>query len=353
MGTGGRMTWMLAVAAVLPLQAAAQARCAEAERVGSLGIERVSCERCRFYSDGSVRRAVFWTEPVIRGLDPEAAAAGVLREGDVLVAIEDALITTVRGQELFSDPPRQREVTVRVRRDGETLDLRVPVSAVCPDEGALPEPVIAGRYVPLPAPTPPAAAAFPASPTAPVTPVPPGTPVTAAVPPAPPAPAIPSLPRARLGFGFRCGPCSSRTSGGDVVWTFESAPEVTGVDRDGPAWEAGLRPGDRILEVDGLDITSADGGRRFGSIRAGERVTWTLERDGRRLERTSAALEREDDRAGPVPTRVADVLRFSGRVGNAFVEVRGAPVTVVEEGSVVVIRTADTEVRIRVPDGSR
>lgn len=352
MGGYGRVLAAMTLAIGVPAGVAGQTCSAEA-RTGSLGITAIQCERCRFFSRDEGRAPVFWTEPIVRGLDPRLPGSEVLREGDAIVAIDGALITTNRGQEAYARLPRSGDVRVRVRRDGETRELSVPVASVCPSSPSL-APVIAGRTIPVP-PTPPSPAVPPTPPTLP-TPVTPSTPPVAPTPPVPPLPAGPD---ARLGFGFRCGPCSSHRSYGETTWTFSNPPEVTGVQRDGPAWEAGMRPGDRILRIDGVDMTSDEGGRRFGAIAAGDRVRWTLERDGRSFEVTSRALAPEPspapraEAADDAPV-IPDVLRYSGRVGDAVIEVRGARVVVVEDGAEIVIRTGDTEVRVRVaPSGRR
>lgn len=347
MGRGGWVATAASLMALLPDAGAAQA-CAAGDRIGSMGITGIQCERCRFFSREDGRPPVFWTEPVVRGIDPDLPGARVLREGDAIVAVDDELITTARGQAAYARLPLSGEVRVRVRRNGELRDLEVPVAAVCPASPSL-APVVAGRSIPVP-PGPPAIPPVPAVPSVRAAPAAPVAPA-AAVPPIPP---LPPGPDARLGFGFRCGPCTQHRAQGEIVWSFSNPPEVTGVQEDGPAWAAGLRPGDRIVRVDGADVTSDEGGRRFGAIRPGDRVRWTVERDGRTLDVTSLALP-QDVRAVSPPAAsapaVADVLRYSGRVGDALVEVRGARVVVVEDGSAIVIRTGDTEIRIRVAGG--
>jgi membrane-associated protease RseP (regulator of RpoE activity) len=346
MGGFGRVVATMTLAVGVPAGMAGQTCSADA-RIGSLGITAIQCERCRFFSRDEGRAPVFWTEPIVRGLDPTLPGSDILREGDAIVAIDGALITTNRGQEAYARLPGSGEVRVRVRRDGETRELSVPVASVCPSSPSL-APVIAGRTIPVP-PVAPAAVLAPTPPTPP-SPAAAAVPATPATPPVPPVPAGPD---ARLGFGFRCGPCSSHRSYGETTWTFSNPLEVTGVPQDGPAWEAGMRPGDRILRIDGIDVTRDEGGRRFGAIAPGDLVRWTLERDGRTFEVTSRALAPEPafaPRAEPATGApvIPDVLRYSGRVGDALIEVRGARVVVVEDGPEIVIRTGDTEVRVRV-----
>ena len=350
-------------------------QCATGDPVGSLGITGISCDRCQFYTNGRVHRAVFWTEPTITDLNPDMAAASVLKRGDMLVAVDGQLITTREGSARFSALPATGEVTLRIRRDGRVRDIAVPVTAVCPTAKAAAAPVVAGRPLPPSAPTAIAETTV-RSPTPPPLPKQPKTskpaePVVVAepVPPAgvrelaraaelPPTPPSPDAmaPRAELGFAFTCSNCEYSTKDGGT-WTFPEPPVVSDVTSVGIGASSGLQPGDRILEVDGADITKAPGARRFAAIRPGVHVRGTVERDGRRVTVSTVAR-----RQGVVSTRAETVvrsdpanapLRFAGTVGNTTVEVRGGRVNVTEAegGSLVIIRTGDAEIRIRVPAG--
>lgn len=90
-----------------------------------------------------------------------------------------------------------------------------------------------------------------------------------------------------LGVGqFRCvgGSCSINAAGGDpYVHTFSTEPRVRDIDPDGPA--AGLLLEDDVIAaVDGVLITTAEGGRRLGSLKPGEPVRLTIRRQGREME---------------------------------------------------------------------
>jgi hypothetical protein len=372
------------VALVLPAAAAAQtavraggepvACTDDAEPIGSLGITGIACDRCQFFTNGKVHRAVFWTEPTILELDEANPAAAVLREGDVLVAVDGQLITTSGGSERFSALPPDRPVRLRIRRDGRMVELSVPVAAACPTAKSAEAPVVAGRPVPMPPlppgrdvwtaplprePRPPRAEAAVRVPELPAVPGVPGVPGLPEVPGVP-VPGAGIGPSATLGFGFRCSHCGFGTAEiGPGRWSFSEPPEVVGVDEgEGPV---ALRAGDRLLELDGVDLTTGEGGRRFAAIRPGQSLTWTVERDGRRVEVTTRARERAPERAAPTAVAAGPgvavggraPLRFSGSVGNTTVEVRGGRVNVTEDegGRLLVIRTADTEIRIRVPGG--
>jgi hypothetical protein len=77
-----------------------------------------------------------------------------------------------------------------------------------------------------------------------------------------------------LGLGIRCSHCSFRYPSGDssAVWEFSEFPEVMSVEDGGAADEAGLEVGDILTHVDGMDLTSAAGGKRWGNLKAGDEV---------------------------------------------------------------------------------
>lgn len=371
MGTGRKMRRTVALWLLVPAGLAAQSGerlvCKDGlSPVGSLGITGISCDRCQFYTNGKVHQAVFWTEPTIENLDVTNPAATLLRTGDVLVAVDGQLITTKEGSARFSALPPDQEARLRIRRDGRLMTLMVPVAAACPTNKDAAAPVVAGRPLPVPPPPPKASERLVPAPPAPAAPkvpggevlVPPAPPVHSApaipaVAPAPPAPAAVS-PRASLGFGFRCGPCGFIGSKeGPGRWTFDEAPEVRGI--SDPHAE-GLKTGDRLVALNGADLTTEEGGRKFAEILPGDRLNWTVGRDGRRLEVTTTAYERDDGEA-VAPALAADPsqgpLRYAGAVGNTTVEVRGGRVTVSEDegGRLIIIRTGDAEIRIRAPAG--
>lgn len=87
--------------------------------------------------------------------------------------------------------------------------------------------------------------------------------------------------RGWLGISLQCTNCTQEERGGLVVWSFSSPPRVDLVVEGGPAAKAGLEIGDRIVAIDGVDLTTAEGGRLFGAMRSGVPAELRVLRDGR------------------------------------------------------------------------
>jgi hypothetical protein len=98
-----------------------------------------------------------------------------------------------------------------------------------------------------------------------------------------------------FGIGLQCSDCImslADTSG--PVWRFHSEPEIQYVDSDSPAGKAALRPGDVLTHIDGVPITSREGGRKFGAVRPGDTVRWTYRRDDKTFVAKLVAEEHPD-----------------------------------------------------------
>jgi hypothetical protein len=90
--------------------------------------------------------------------------------------------------------------------------------------------------------------------------------------------------RGNLGIsGLDCvGECEITYSrdGKEEIWDFSTEPRVFSVEPGSPA-DGILREGDFLVAIDGLLITTREGGRRYGSIEPGETVTIRYRREGR------------------------------------------------------------------------
>jgi hypothetical protein len=156
------------------------------------------------------------------------------------------------------------------------------------------------------------------------------------------------------------------------------------VEAGSPADRAGLHEGDELVAIDGVALSTAEGGRRFGAVEPGQSVAWTYRRDGReatvtvtanqrplepnvarmaamldslsarmrRGERVPAGFLREFLTPGGVSQPGASPARrrFLDHVGNVEVDVVGGPsivTTIVEPGRDLIIDTGDARIRIR------
>ncbi len=315
----------------------------------SLGISGLQCSNCTLYGgDGSSpsTRWEFRSEPTVLNVRPGGPADNRLRAGDVIVAIDGYLITTREGGRRFVQPSAGRAAALRIRRDGREMEVSIMPDAECRRGGA--SRPAAAPQPPTPVREPPVRAADPARITGPPSP---------ARAPLPPLPML--FPSGRLGLSLRCSDCTVKIEGDSVrVWSFAEPPTVTSVEPGSPAAVAGIRSGDRLVTVDGVPITSARGGQRFGGITSGERVAVGIRRDGRerQVEVTAGTPVAPVAAVEPVGRSVGigssgtpqpETMRYSGRLGNTMISVTGARVVVDESTNEIVIRSGDIIVRLR------
>jgi hypothetical protein len=378
------------------------------ERVGDLGILSLDCD-CSYSAhsrstDGRarlVRRWTFRSEPEVGGIRPDGPAAGKLREGDILTAIDGVLITTRDGSRRFADLTPGTTATLTVRRNGREIPVRIVADAVCPELALAPENnviVISDSRAPVPAT--PAVPETPETPEVPMIPETPATPGFSMLAPRTqradrlPMPAIPTedaLPRGWSGFGLTCRDCggSPGREGQPPMWKFGTLPTIYFLDPGSPAARAGIQIGDVLTQLDGVSLLTEEGGRRFGALKPEQSVRWTIRRGGNtrtltvvtaprpgertvplaelrerlralseqhdteRMSREMQRLAREMERAGYRVDRVdrettRDRLRYAGAVGGSEIEVRGLENVVVDDsGDEIVITTRDATIRIR------
>jgi len=406
--------------------------------VGSLGLSGMACDCTHYLSADRPERNrwEFRSEPTILGITAGGPADGILEARDGIVAIDGQLITTREGGRRFAQVSPNTRVGLTIRRDGRERLVTIAAGSRClsvepapvadviavgtaraaepapsagiavrPDTVTVPSPPRRATGVsvgpePAIADAEPAVGVGVAAEVAPMADAAPRAGVAAGLPPAPPD--VWSSPEGWLGLSFSCTRCGIHVSDTDAggesvsVWEFSTAPVVESIERDSPARRAGVRVGDRITHIDDADITSLEGGRRFGSLEPGQEVRLRVERSGLvrdvglRVERRprrdtgsgGAVWNMEDadradrpDQAGrvpyvPPPDRFQpppdrgpegvpggrragtqpETARFTSLVGDVLIQVTGGPITVEESESEVVIRSRDITVRISKTD---
>jgi len=90
------------------------------------------------------------------------------------------------------------------------------------------------------------------------------------------------VPEGTLGIGLGCSYCRVETRAGrHARWRFGQAPEIMGVDPNGPAARAGLRQGDVLLAIDGESLLTIAGGDAYSALRPGQAISFTIRREGK------------------------------------------------------------------------
>ncbi|HEX8391672.1 MAG TPA: PDZ domain-containing protein, partial [Longimicrobium sp.] len=127
--------WTTRAQVVAALLAAAPAmaqagRCGPDEMVvADLGFDNLSCAGCSFRMDATDPRRMQMRfdggEPRIGGVRADGPANGQLRNGDALVAVGGALITTEEGGRRYTAIDPGDRVRLSVRRDGQVRQVDV------------------------------------------------------------------------------------------------------------------------------------------------------------------------------------------------------------------------------------
>ena len=149
---------------------------------------------------------------------------------------------------------------------------------------------------------------------------------------------------------------------GQTYAYFDGSPEVYNVDPDSPAGRAGIRRGDLLVKVNGKRLDEDAGGRVWTVAKPGDALELSLVREGQTY---TVRLVGE---APPIvtvmrdgkPIRLIDEklaagdghLRFAGVLDNVDIEVRGlSDVQVTTTDEQVMIRTGETTVLLSIRKG--
>lgn len=99
-----------------------------------------------------------------------------------------------------------------------------------------------------------------------------------------------------IGINFDDTVCRAEKhdDGHTQIWVCSIPPMIDTVYQAGPAYTAGIQAGDVIIGVDGFDILTEEGGRRFANMRRGVPVTFWLRRDGEELALTVVPTNKEE-----------------------------------------------------------
>ena len=197
-------------------------------------------------------------EPRISGVRPDGPAARLLRDGDVLVAIEGESVRTAAASRRYGAARNGEATRLRVRRDGREIDVTITPGVRC---------------VPFP----------------PAPPTPPAAPDAPSVPPPPAPPAGELMPPASLGFTIDCQDCGKEDVNGFPSFRFRRPPTVAAVEAGSAAAQAGVQAGDQLVRVDDVALSGPNGWTRWSSIQPGRTVKLTLARGGRTFDVTLRA----------------------------------------------------------------
>ena len=189
----------------------------------------------------------FTVEPRVWHIADPGPAAGLLEEGDQLVAVDGAPITTRLAGRRLAQLVAGTPITLTVRRAGALRTVRISPATGCGypmlvvTEGSALPPQLAN----------------------------------------PGGSRAPAVAPFELGLTLGCDGCRwIRRYDGAVAWQTLEVPRVLAIDATGPAARSGLAVGDLLLTVDGHAVMSEAGGRYLGTIRPGQQVEIGYSRAG-------------------------------------------------------------------------
>jgi hypothetical protein len=248
--------WRLAAALALVLAARgldAQTCAGGIPRTATLGIGLLQCVggSCTLNApDGAGRAHDFSTEPRVWRLD--APAAGVLRDGDQILAVDGALITTRDGGRRLANLRAGTSVALRIRRGGSEMRISLTPRAGCNTPSLAVTPTAARPETPAP-----------------------GS--------AEGRGAEEAGPRIYFGMELDCGDCGWRRDGDEWRWHSSEPMRVKAAVPGSPAQRAGLRAGDVVLRINGHELTNGGAGQFFDRLSPGHAVRFDVRRGSRTL----------------------------------------------------------------------
>jgi len=164
------------------------------------------------------------------------------------------------------------------------------------------------------------------------------------------------FPRGWIGFGLSLSGSIRRNDDGESGdWMFFEPPLVKSIEPGSPADEAGLQVDDVLLEIDGKKLDSDKGGDRFSRMEPGQLIEWKVQRGDETFTIMTVAEERPERRqsdvgVGSVDPDTLQPLRYTGILGETEIEVRGDQDVHVEKDQQtgqVIIRLGDSVVRLK------
>lgn len=349
-----------------------------------LGISSAECD-CSFKIDagGNAQRWVFRAEPRVSGIDRNGPADGVLEPGDYIVAIDGKLIVTASGGRRFSAIEGGEAVVLTIRRDGRVFDERVvprgsghrvDISGLehLRDDRMLELSEQVERLSRMAAEAHSSAQnlqrrarlealgrddqleelerlrglgdaleGFELD----------GLGESMRALEADLERLQDAMPAGSFGMGLSFSGDIRTGDDGVTEWLFEDAPVVTTVEFGSPAARAGMKAGDVLTKINGVDLDSREGGERFSRIEPGQTVEFTYERDGAAQTVSLKAVDRPRTKRHFLGNfnrnfNRRDPAQFSMTMGGTRIDVRC-------DGSVRTIATDNEDVVvIETPDGT-
>jgi C-terminal processing protease CtpA/Prc len=211
----------------------------------AFGVTSYECEKCGLRSKQGRAQFVFNVEPRVLSVDDGSP----VRVGDLVVSVDHHAITTPEGSGSFTYPVRGMH-RVQVKRNGTNVVLLTEVTTDCsahlaqPSAGAPPKSTTAELSI--------------------------------------------EVDTGKYGFALACRPSCTWTKGPNGVdyWTFDAEPPIVAVRAGTAAAAAGLKVGDKVVEVEGKPVLSPEGAWHLFIAQSQKSLTFTVERDGKRVKYT-------------------------------------------------------------------